>query len=91
MVTTPEAENVVEHNVKTTAGKEKLKAACSLAGEAASDMVSEARGKAEQKYEEGKQRSSELSGEAEKTIRENPLIAVGAAFAAGWLFSKLIK
>ena len=47
--------------------------------------------KAQDGVEAGKKKASELGNEVEKFVNEKPLMAMGAAFAAGWVVSRIMK
>ena len=50
-----------------------------------------AKEKAASQYDTVAESAEIYSEKAKDKIRTNPLISVGSAFAAGWLFSKLVK
>lgn len=78
-------------SANTVTGQEKFKEAYNLAGEAAADMMDSVKEQAKVKMETNKAKADELGARAEKMIIEKPLLSIGAAFVAGWAFSKLIK
>lgn len=80
-----------EAEKKLSASKEKLKEACSLAGEAATEAIGGVKEEAGVKYNEGKYKADELTTTAIEFVKEKPLASIGIAFAAGWLFSKFTK
>lgn len=41
--------------------------------------------------EKGKQQALEAGEKAENMVREKPLVAIGVAFAAGWLVSRYLQ
>jgi len=73
--------DTVEHLQKAT------DAICHLVGSFGS-ATSQA---AKVKLREGKDKAVELGHKVEGRISEKPLIAVGIAFAAGWLVSRLTR
>ena len=42
-------------------------------------------------FEKGKSQAQEFGVKAEETLKARPLVAVGVAFAAGWLISRLVQ
>lgn len=72
-------------------GQTKMKEAYKLAGEAASDMIDNVKDQARAKYDENKVKATELSEKAGGIIREQPLVSIGVAFAAGLILAKLYK
>ncbi len=57
----------------------------------ASERANEYRAKAESAVADARVRAKTFQDEGEKYIRENPLRAVGTAFAAGLIFGLLIR
>ncbi|WP_052417683.1 hypothetical protein [Cellvibrio mixtus] len=46
---------------------------------------------AKAQLQEGKVKALELEEKAEEVVKARPLVAVGVAFAAGWLVSRLLQ
>lgn len=59
-----------------------------LAGIAASEQAGQL---ASEKFEELMEKGRDLVDDAAELVRERPLAAFGAAFAAGWLIAKLTR
>ena len=87
---------------KSELGKQKIKDAGTLIGSGARDikdavkvsaeeMAAHAKSTVEEKYDIGKEKAADLATKVEEGTRKNPLLAVGGAFAAGWILSKLLK
>lgn len=62
-----------------------------LAEEAASDLIKNFKVSAEEIFNDQKVNVSNTKDDTIKKIKEKPLLSVGAAFAAGWIISKLLK
>ncbi|WP_105101840.1 DUF883 family protein [Microbulbifer pacificus] len=83
-------------------GREKLRQAYNLAGEAAHDTAEHMKTRAREtadhmkartrdSVEKGRQRAHDVAERAENSIKAHPLVSVGCAFAAGWLIAKILK
>ena len=94
--------NTESAEYKRILGKEKIFQAGNLAGSGINDIKSgvsdslnegivTAKEKAASQYDTVAESAEIYSEKAKDKIRTNPLISVGSAFAAGWLFSKLVK
>jgi ElaB/YqjD/DUF883 family membrane-anchored ribosome-binding protein len=46
---------------------------------------------AKTRFNEGKERAMELEAKAEDVVKARPLMAIGVAFATGWLVSRLLQ
>ncbi|SDJ70209.1 DUF883 family protein [Microbulbifer yueqingensis] len=74
-----------------SSSREKLREAADLAGQAASESASYARERARESVDRGRQRASDLEQRFESSIKDHPLVSVGAAFAVGWVIAKLMR
>lgn len=70
---------------------EQMKKATSNIYEAVSSLGNASGDIAKLKFAQSKLKAMELESQAENKLAERPLLYVGAAFALGWLFSRLIK
>lgn len=70
---------------------EQMKLAASSVYEAVGTLRSASSSAAKDKLDEGKVRAKGFEAQAESAVSEKPLLYLGAAFAAGWLVSKLMK
>jgi ElaB/YqjD/DUF883 family membrane-anchored ribosome-binding protein len=68
-----------------------LKEAGNSMKDAAHSAKSDAQRAAQEQYTRGRQSAETMALEAEDRIKERPLAAVGIAFAAGWLISRLMR
>lgn len=68
-----------------------IKEATSHVAEAVSKFGSASTASAKSHLADGKAKAIELEERAEEALRARPLVAVGVAFAAGWLVSKLLQ
>ncbi len=46
---------------------------------------------AKTRFNEGKEQAMELEAKAEDVVKARPLVAIGVAFATGWLVSRLLQ
>ena len=72
------------------ANTQKLKEACGLVGEAATDFINSSKEQAEIKLGNNKQQLEDMSEKAESFVKEKPVLSIGCAFVAGWIFSKIL-
>jgi ElaB/YqjD/DUF883 family membrane-anchored ribosome-binding protein len=72
-------------------GGEKLKEAYRLAESATCDMVEALKSKATEVLADSKVQAGDVAAKAEGYVKERPLWTIGAAFAAGFLISKLVS
>lgn len=79
-----QAQSIAEAIEQMKAATNAIYQAIGSMGHASSDM-------AKIKVKEGKAKVSDFGHKAETAISEKPLMYVGIAFAAGWLFSRLTK
>ena len=70
---------------------DQVKKASSSVCDAASAIGNASADAAKQKLHDGKEKALELEQLAEHKIAERPLLYVGAAFALGWLLSRIAK
>lgn len=70
---------------------EQMKSAASSVYQALNSIGLASADIAKQKMEKGKDSAKQMESTAEDYLRERPLTAVGIAFAAGWLVSKLLS
>lgn len=70
---------------------DQLKAATNAIYQALGSMGHASTDMAKLKLGEGKSKAQDLSHKAEDAISEKPLMYVGIAFAAGWVFSRLTR
>lgn len=68
-----------------------IKEATSHVAEAVGKFGSASTASAKSHLADGKAKAIELEERAEDAMRAHPLVAVGVAFAAGWLVSKLFQ
>lgn len=68
-----------------------LKQAGNSVRDAARSAGSEAQNRAHEQYDRGRQSAEAFAVQAEEQIKQRPLAAVGVAFAAGWLISRLLR
>ncbi len=72
-------------------GGEKIKEAYRLAESATCDMVEALKSKATEVIAESKVHAGDVATKAEGYVKDKPLWTIGAAFAAGFLISKLVS
>ncbi|MBB3062801.1 hypothetical protein [Microbulbifer rhizosphaerae] len=72
-------------------GRDKLRQASHLAGEAATDTAAQLRERAMSSVQTSKQRAAELEKKWESSVKRHPVLSVGGAFVAGWVIAKLFK
>lgn len=70
---------------------EQMKLAAASVYEAVGTLRGASASAAKHKLDEGKVKAQGLEAQAESAISEKPLLYLGAAFAAGWLVSKIMK
>lgn len=70
---------------------EQMKLAAASVYEAVGTLRGASTSAAKNKLDEGKVKAQGLEAQAESAISEKPLLYLGAAFAAGWLVSKIMK
>lgn len=68
-----------------------LKDAGSSIRDAARTAGTDAQRTAQQQYSKSRDSAEALAVRAEERIKERPLAAIGVAFAAGWLISRLMR
>ena len=68
-----------------------IKEATSHVADAVSKFSSASAASAKAHLSDGKAKAVALEERAEEALRSRPLVAVGIAFAAGWLASKLLQ
>lgn len=80
-----------EETTKMAEAISQVKQATSSVYEAVGSLGTASAGSAKLKMEDGKARAAQYGSQAENALRERPLVAVGIAFAAGLIVSRLIK
>lgn len=70
---------------------EQMKLAAASVYEAVGTLRGASASAAKHKLDEGKVKAQGFEAQAESAISEKPLLYLGAAFAAGWLISKIMK
>lgn len=70
---------------------DQMKKASSAIYQALGSMGSASGDVAKHKLMEGKAKAREMSGKVDNSMHEKPLLYIGAAFAAGWVLSRLMK
>lgn len=76
---------------KTTDPKQNIEEAYEKVEQAATDAVENIKEQAQEKLDASSDNIKAATAQAEKTIKERPLLSIGCAFLAGWAVSKLIK
>jgi ElaB/YqjD/DUF883 family membrane-anchored ribosome-binding protein len=84
-------DNANAEGVTMSEALDQVKQASSSMYDAVGSIGSAGAANARLKAEEGKAYAREYGSRAEDFLRERPLMTVGAAFAAGWLVSRLLK
>lgn len=68
-----------------------LKQAGNSIRDAARTASADAQTTARTQYAKGRQNAESMAIRAEDKIKERPLAAIGVAFAAGWLISRILR
>jgi ElaB/YqjD/DUF883 family membrane-anchored ribosome-binding protein len=68
-----------------------MKEAGNSVRDAARTAGADAQNAARTQYTKGRQSAETMALQAEERIKERPLAAIGVAFAAGWLISRMMR
>lgn len=94
MATTPSLKNIGNEKMNDLTMSEAIaqfKEATSNIYDAVSMLGNASAATAKSRFNEGKEQAMELEAKAEDVVKARPLIAIGVAFATGWLVSRLLQ
>lgn len=89
VTTTTPNESATRNSMQEAYGH--LKEAGNSVRQAARTAGADVQQTAQAQYARGRDSAEALAAQAEQRIKERPLAAIGVAFAAGWLVSRLLR
>lgn len=87
---TAKKSNSAQENAEVAEAINQIKEASNSVYQAFGSLSEAGKATAREALNDGKERASEYGQRAESIVREKPVVAVGVAFAAGWLVSRML-
>ncbi|MDO3388512.1 hypothetical protein QWI17_21880 [Gilvimarinus sp. SDUM040013] len=88
---TAKKSNSVSDNAEVVEAINQIKEASNSVYQAFGSLSEAGKATAREALDEGRAKATDYGQKAESVVREKPVVAVGVAFAAGWLVSRMLS